>query len=252
MNGAVEVLENYLSRGSDRTYCHYSKELVDNFISYAGHGGRGPYTGASGWSYDRSRSRNYYPETDGWLHEALGKYPVTDKHILIIGSEEPYYEGIAIHSGAEVMMVEYQRVTSDHPKLMTMTAEEFEKDTRLFDGAISISSVEHSGLGRYGDPLDPDGDLKAMKVLADKLRQGSLCYLAVPVGVDQILWNAHRVYGRTRFPLLIRDFELIDSFGFVESDFGADEHKKRVGGCIPHRQGVSGGAHQPVFILRKP
>jgi len=158
MNGSVEIHENYLSRGSDRKYYHYSQAVVENFVAYARNGGKGFYTGKDGWSYDRSRSRNYYPETDEWLFKALEKYPLSNKEILIIGSEEPYYEGIAINADADVMMVEYQKVTSEHPSLRTMTADEFEKDSRLFDGAISISSVEHSGLGRYGDPLDPDGD----------------------------------------------------------------------------------------------
>jgi len=90
-----------------------------------------------------------------------------------------------------------------------------------------------------------------MRVLADKLKKNSLCYLAIPIGTDQILWNAHRVYGRARFPLLIEGFEIVDSFGFVDPDFDIDEHKRRLNGNIPHRQGVSGGAHQPVFVLRK-
>ena len=30
-----------------------------------------------------------------------------------------------------------------------------------FDAVVSFSSIEHSGLGRYGDPLNPWGDLIA-------------------------------------------------------------------------------------------
>ena len=33
------------------------------------------------------------------------------------------------------------------------------------DVIVSFSSLEHDGQGRYGDPLDPDGDLVAMKEL---------------------------------------------------------------------------------------
>jgi len=28
----------------------------------------------------------------------------------------------------------------------------------LFDMVFSFSSIEHDGLGRYGDPLNPNGD----------------------------------------------------------------------------------------------
>ena len=63
--------------------------------------------------------------------------------------------------------------------------------------------------------------------------------------------NAHRVYGRLRFPLLTEGWEVVESFGFIESDFDVDEAAKRSAGKHPHREGVSGGAHQPVFVLRK-
>lgn len=54
--------------------------------------------------------------------------------------------------------------------------------------------VEHIGLGRYGDRLDPDGDLKAMRELQRILEPGGSLLLAVPVGQPRICYNAHRVY----------------------------------------------------------
>lgn len=234
LNGQIPVFDFHFTGGAKRTYFNYSKQLVEDFISKAA-----------------NKSVMHYPETDAWLYEAIEKYPVNGKSVLIIGSEEPCYEAVAIQNGATTTMVEYQRVTSEHEKLKTMTVEEFEASDELFDAAISISSVEHSGLGRYGDALDPDGDLKSMKTLYDRLKPGGLCFLAVPMGSDQILWNAHRVYGRIRFPKLIEGWEVVDSFGIIESDYDVDEYEKRQKGKHPHRPGVSGGAHQPVFVLRK-
>lgn len=235
MDGAVDIQLNYISAGgSNRRYYVYSKDLIDAFIVKS-----------------KNLESLHYPETDQWLYQALNKYTVENKHLLIIGSEEPCYEAVAISRGASVTMVEYQKVISESSLLKTMTVDEFNSDSNLYDGAISISSVEHSGLGRYGDPLDPDGDLKSMSVLRDKLKPGSLCFLAVPIGRDQILWNAHRVYGRNRLPLLIDGFELIDSFGLIDSDLDVNEHDRRQRGRIAHRPGVSVGAHQPVLILKK-
>lgn len=234
LGGKIDVKDFYFAGGSNRTYFNYSNELVESFILKAA-----------------NKSVMHYPETDAWLYEAIEKYPIKDKDILIIGSEEPCYEGVAIHYGAMATMVEYQKVTSEHEKLKTMTVEEFEPLTTLYDAAISISSVEHSGLGRYGDALDPIGDIKSMRFLHDKLKSGGICFLAVPMGIDQILWNAHRVYGRLRFPMLIDGWEVLDSFGFIDSDYEVDESIKRQNGKNPHREGVSGGAHQPVFVLRK-
>jgi len=54
--------------------------------------------------------------------------------------------------------------------------------------------VEHVGLGRYGDPLDPQGDQKAMRELARVLAPGGTLLFVVPVGRPRICFNAHRIY----------------------------------------------------------
>jgi SAM-dependent methyltransferase len=58
-----------------------------------------------------------------------------------------------------------------------------------------MHTVEHVGLGRYGDPIDATGDLKAMKELARVLAPGGTLLFVVPVGIPRIEFNAHRVYG---------------------------------------------------------
>ena len=55
--------------------------------------------------------------------------------------------------------------------------------------------VEHIGLGRYGDPIDPDGDLKAIRELQRVLSFGGTLLFVVPIGgVARIHFNAHRIY----------------------------------------------------------
>lgn len=55
--------------------------------------------------------------------------------------------------------------------------------------------IEHIGLGRYGDPLDPDGDKKACQELQRVSRPGARILIVVPVGRSRIEFNAHRIYG---------------------------------------------------------
>lgn len=66
------------------------------------------------------------------------------------------------------------------------------------DGSVCSLScmhvVEHVGLGRYGDPLDPDGDLKAIAELKRVLSNGGTLLYVVPVGTPKIMFNAHRIY----------------------------------------------------------
>lgn len=54
--------------------------------------------------------------------------------------------------------------------------------------------VEHIGLGRYGDPLEPLGDRKAMRELQRVLAADGLLLFVVPIGAPRICFNAHRIY----------------------------------------------------------
>jgi hypothetical protein len=74
--------------------------------------------------------------------------------------------------------------------------------------------AEHVGLGRYGDPLDADGDVKAMRSLQRVLAPGGSLLFVVPVGRPRVCFNAHRVYAYEQvlaeFPeLQLKQFALI-------------------------------------------
>ena len=74
--------------------------------------------------------------------------------------------------------------------------------------------VEHIGLGRYGDPLDPDGDLKAIVELKRVLKPGGSLLFVVPVGQPKILFNAHRIYSYEQIVSYFSDFQ-IEQFALV-------------------------------------
>ncbi len=86
------------------------------------------------------------------------------------------------------------------------------------DGSIAslscMHTVEHIGLGRYGDPIDPKADLKAMRELARVIKSGGNFLFVVPIGKPKIIWNAHRIYSYKQiiesFPTLtLKEFSLI-------------------------------------------
>ncbi|KHJ95599.1 hypothetical protein OESDEN_04453 [Oesophagostomum dentatum] len=81
-----------------------------------------------------------------------------------------------------------------------------------FDFAITFSSIEHSGLGRYGDPLDPIGDLREVMKVMCLLRKGGLFFVGFPRGRDAIKYNAHRYYGRMRLAMVMTGFEWLATY----------------------------------------
>lgn len=81
-----------------------------------------------------------------------------------------------------------------------------------------MHTIEHIGLGRYGDPLDPDGDLKAMKELVRVLAPGGTFLFVTPVGKPQIRYNAHRIYSYEQImnyfsDLILQEFSLVPDNG---------------------------------------
>jgi hypothetical protein len=81
-----------------------------------------------------------------------------------------------------------------------------------------MHTIEHIGLGRYGDEIDPQGDIKAINELKRVLQpNGDLLFVA-PVGKPKIEFNAHRIYSYEQIieyfsPLTIREFSLIPDEG---------------------------------------
>jgi len=180
----------------------------------------------------KSRQWFIYGMTDYWLWDALTEFPATGQSVAIMGSTTPWYESTCIHFGGRPVTIEYNTIKVHTRRMEAVTVADFERAPRVFDAAISISSFEHDGLGRYGDPLDPDGDLKAMQNMKRIVRPGGLLYLAVPVGRDRILFNAARVYGPIRFPLLIDGWIEVARYGFGPGAVEAE------------------GSIQPVIVLR--
>jgi SAM-dependent methyltransferase len=86
--------------------------------------------------------------------------------------------------------------------------------------------VEHVGLGRYGDELDPDGDLRATSELARVLAPGGSLLLVVPVGRPRVQFNAHRIYAfdqvRDAFAGLdLAEFALVPDRAYAERNGSA-------------------------------
>jgi SAM-dependent methyltransferase len=72
-----------------------------------------------------------------------------------------------------------------------------------------ISTLEHVGLGRWGDPLDVNGDLRAMEEARRILKPGGHVILTVPYGFPTVVFNLHRIYDSGRFQRLSHGFEVV-------------------------------------------
>jgi hypothetical protein len=150
---------------------------------------------------------------------------VVDKELAIYGSVDPWLEVFLLLLGAKhVVTIEYNRLTYEDDRITTIAADGFTElysaagpYAHRFDCVISLSAFDHDGLGRYSDPINPNGDLEAMRSVQKIIKTDGKLILTVPTGPDVVVFNLHRRYGKTRLPLLIKDWDLIEKFGWIEN-----------------------------------
>ena len=86
------------------------------------------------------------------------------------------------------------------------------------DSLSCLHVVEHIGLGRYGDPIDPLGTRKAVAELGRIVAPAGRLYLSLPVGRSRVVFNAHRVHD----PETIMQW-LADAGLYLEQFAGVDD-----------------------------
>jgi hypothetical protein len=178
--------------------------------------------------------------------QAFEKYmdSIKNKKVAVIGSQSPWIEAILVNCGAkEVTTVEYNVPICNHDIIKTISYTDFCNSSEKYDSIVSYSSIEHAGLGRYGDPLNPNGDIETMEQIYRSLNDGGLCFVGFPVGKDYLVWNAHRIYGEIRLKLMY-----LDKFKELEW-IGCD--KNYIHTCSEQR-GNPNYNLQPIIILQKP
>jgi len=83
-----------------------------------------------------------------------------------------------------------------------------------------MHTIEHIGLGRYSDEIDPKGDIRAINELKRVLQPGGDLLFVTPVGRSRIEFNAHRIYSFEQIveyfsPLTLKEFSLIPDAGGI-------------------------------------
>lgn len=224
MDGSAVVLEKYLDNADPAV----QEAFNENFTSEQLH------------DYQAKCSRgetHYYGATDAFLWNAFINYPIAGKHVLLMGSANQWYEAILLNWGAKKITVcEYSDRPDIHPLITYIKPDQLEEDA--YEVCVSISSFEHDGLGRYGDPINPNGDIEAMQSVRKALKDDGIFFLAVPIGADKLVWNAHRIYGFKRLEKLL-DTWAVNVIVGVEKD---EDFERDTG---------DDATFQPVIVLSK-
>jgi hypothetical protein len=247
LNGSIALASFYVddtNKGKE-THFVYTEKSIASYLK----GARKVYDKVTHYRERLLSNPAFVVPKNDWIFYALDSLSsnVVNSSVVVFGSTEPYIETAVLELGAKhVTTVEYNNLTYMHPEISTLSKYDFPalyscsgQYQNAFDVALSISSFDHDGLGRYGDPIDPQGDLKAMSRAMGLLKPGGIMVLTVPVGPDLVVWNLLRRYGTLRLPMLLQGWEVVERYFWEESKLTSDEPNFRK-------------SYEPVLVLRKP
>ena len=113
-------------------------------------------------------------------------------------------DGFVAHvaSFREIEVFDVRPVTTHVPGVVFRQSDLMDADSvRSFAGAggycdslSCLHAIEHFGLGRYGDPIDPKGYERGFANMAQLLKPGGTFYLSTPIGKERVEFNANWVF----------------------------------------------------------
>jgi hypothetical protein len=132
--------------------------------------------------------------------------------VLDIGSAESTFALSVASLGHSVTALDLRPLPYRHPSIENVVGrfEDWDPGARLFDAIFLISTVEHIGLGAYGEPSDKgDADRRALDRARDLLVEGGLLVLTTPFGTRGID-NLQRTYDEQSLTELLAGWTVLE------------------------------------------
>jgi hypothetical protein len=116
--------------------------------------------------------------------------------ILDVGSYRQWLIGLMAHFRVITVDVRARESRLSNETVVTEDASRLGLPPESVDVVTTLCSLEHFGLGRYGDPFDLEADRKAVAALIRTIRPGGHFLFTAPItaGVPCLAFNAHRIY----------------------------------------------------------
>ena len=202
----------------------YIRDLFRFRAGYAGHIELVPCL--HDWHEEGGATKNEY----FWQDLVVARKIFTakpEKHVDIGSRVDGFVAHVA--SFREIEVFDIRPITTSIPGVTFKQADLMNPAVAMTDYCDSLSclhALEHFGLGRYGDPIDPKGYESGIRNMSNILRTGGVFYLSVPVGIERVEFNAQHVFSPSTIAdvaannqLQLREFSMFSAdSGWVETD----------------------------------
>lgn len=137
---------------------------------------------------------------------------IRPNRILDIGSMRHWSLGLLAHHSITSLDVRPRQISVSGETVVTEDARKLSFADESFDLVVSLYTLAHIGLGRYGDPFDLDGDLTALREMKRVIAKGGHLLLTLPLslGGPFIYFNTRRYYDRESIRELMGDMSIVD------------------------------------------
>jgi len=197
---------NEYVRLNDRPEFNYSPEHI--FACLTDYRGQAGYPGAYFWQdlWGAQRIVSHHPNehydvgsrVDGFISHMM-LFPEIKLHFIDIRPMEKEIPGVGF-------------TQADATNMDNIKDESIES-------LSALCSLEHFGLGRFGDPVDPEACFKAFKAVQRVVKKGGWIYISVPVGENHVRFNADRIFHPST---IINEFDKCKCVEFSIIDLDSD------------------------------
>jgi SAM-dependent methyltransferase len=171
-------------------------------------------------------------------------YDSSDIQILDVGSGESLLAYELASLNYSVTAIDIRPIALSHPNLKFVKSDICQSvfPSASFDCVIALSTLEHIGLGWYGDEIGVELDQKAVQQIYALVKPGGSFILTVPYGKAAVT-PVHRIYDRESLQKLVQNFSIVravygirlDDFTYnvTDNETAASEKEHNLGNYLP-------------------
>ncbi|OUL33180.1 class I SAM-dependent methyltransferase [Nostoc sp. 106C] len=155
------------------------------------------------------------------IHSIASLYDSKPINILDVGASESLLSYELASFNYSVTAIDIRPIGLFHPNLKFVKSDICQPvlPPASFDCVVALSTIEHIGLGWYGDKIKENYDLEAIKQIYALLKPEGHFILTVPYG-KEALTPVHRIYNKESVQRLVQDFEIIKiAYGVRKDNF---------------------------------
>ena len=158
-----------------------------------------------------------------------------NRHIDVGSSIGGFVAHVASFREIEVLDVR-PLIETGHSNIIFHQADLMKENAlEITDSLSCLHVIEHFGLGRYGDSIDPKGYIKGFNNLIDMLKPGGVLYISFPIGENnKVYFNAHRVFHPLDIlswsdkPITLTRFDYVDIDGKLQTIVDVENEKLNI------------------------